>query len=172
LTRYPFFISVVFIIGVTVSQLVNRLTSILEPAVNATGFELWGVEFVRAGKHSTLRIYIDSDKGIDVDDCAEVSHHVSGVLDVEDPISTEYVLEVSSPGVDRPLFNAKQFTDVIGETVDIKTTIPQQGRRNFKGVLVSVESQQVEVKIDADTFLIAMSNIAKARLVPNFDELM
>lgn len=144
----------------------------LEPAVNATGFELWGIEFVRAGKHSTLRIYIDSDKGIDVDDCAQVSHQVSGVLDVEDPISTEYVLEVSSPGVDRPLFTSKQFSDVIGETVEIKTTMPQQGRRNFKGVLQSAEAHQLEVNVDGETFLIALSNIAKARLVPNFDELL
>lgn len=144
----------------------------LEPAVNATGFELWGIEFVRAGKHSTLRIYIDSEKGIDVDDCAEVSHQVSGVLDVEDPISTEYVLEVSSPGVDRPLFTSKQFSDVIGETVEIKTTMPQQGRRNFKGVLQNAEAQQLEVNVDGETFLIALSNIAKARLVPNFDELL
>lgn len=154
------------------SQLINRLTTMLEPAVNATGFELWGIEFVRAGKHSTLRIYIDSEKGIDVDDCAEVSHQVSGVLDVEDPISTEYVLEVSSPGVDRPLFTSKQFSDVIGETVEIKTTMPQQGRRNFKGVLQNAEAQQLEVNVDGETFLIALSNIAKARLVPNFDELL
>ena len=154
------------------SQLINRLTTMLEPAVNATGFELWGIEFVRAGKHSTLRIYIDSEKGIDVDDCAEVSHQVSGVLDVEDPISTEYVLEVSSPGVDRPLFTSKQFGDVIGETVEIKTTMPQQGRRNFKGVLQNAEAQQLEIVVDGETFLIALSNIAKARLVPNFDELL
>ncbi|MEM0909400.1 MAG: ribosome maturation factor RimP [Pseudomonadota bacterium] len=154
------------------SQLINRLTTIIEPAVNATGFDLWGIEFLRAGKHSTLRIYIDSENGIDVDDCAAVSHQVSGVLDVEDPISTEYVLEVSSPGLDRPLFTSEQFTDVIGETVEIKTTIPQQGRRNFKGVLMRAEAQQVEVEVDGHAFLIALSNIAKARLVPDFDKLL
>lgn len=82
----------------------RQLTEMLESAVVASGYELVGLEFIRAGEHSTLRIYIDHENGITVEDCAEVSHQVSAVLDVEDPISVAYSLEVSSPGLDRPLF--------------------------------------------------------------------
>ena len=99
------------------SKLEQRLSEMLNPAVEALGFELLGVEFVRAGKHSILRVYIDHENGINVDDCADVSHQVSAVLDVEDPINTEYNLEVSSPGMDRPLFKAAHYAQVVGETV-------------------------------------------------------
>lgn len=151
------------------SQLENKLTEMLEPAVEATGFELIGVEFVRAGKHSTLRIYIDHENGIDVDDCAEVSHQVSAILDVEDPISTEYNLEVSSPGMERPLFKPAHYTPFINEVVSVKTRMPQQGRRNFKGKLVSSNEAEIKVEVDKETFTIAHANIASANLVPNFE---
>ncbi len=141
----------------------------LTSPVEALGFELVGVEFVRAGKHSILRVYIDKEAGIDVDDCADVSHQVSAVLDVEDPITTEYNLEVSSPGMDRPLFKPAHYESIIGETVSVKLRMPIDGRRNFKGTLLSCENGVISVKVDNDTFELAVENIEKGNLVPNFD---
>lgn len=98
------------------STLEQQLTEMLSAPVEALGFELVGIEFIRA-RQSTLRIYIDSDNGINVDDCADVSHQVSAVLDVEDPITVAYNLEVSSPGLDRPMFTAEHYTRFLGEEV-------------------------------------------------------
>lgn len=141
----------------------------LNAPVEALGFELVGVEFVRAGKHSIMRLYIDHENGINVDDCAEVSHQVSAVLDVEDPISTEYNLEVSSPGMDRPLFKEQHYAAIIGEVVNIRLSMPMNNRRNFKGTLVAVEDGVVSVEVDGQTFDLAFANIEKGNLVPTFD---
>lgn len=146
-----------------------RLTEMLQPAVGALEFELLGVEFIRAGNHSTLRIYIDHENGITVDNCADVSRQVGAILDVEDPISTEYSLEVSSPGVDRPLFTVQHFEQVLNETVSVKLNVPQDGRRNFKGTLVEVEGDMINIKVDNDVFSILVDNVAKAHLVAQFD---
>lgn len=151
------------------SQLEKRLTTMLNPPVEALGFELVGVEYVRAGKHSIMRVYIDHENGINVDDCAEVSHQVSAVLDVEDPISTEYNLEVSSPGMDRPLFKEQHYAAIIGEVVNIRLSMPMNNRRNFKGTLVAVEDGVVSVEVDGQTFDLAFANIEKGNLVPTFD---
>jgi len=141
----------------------------LEPTVESLGFELLGIEFVRAGKHSTLRLFIDHVDGINVDHCAEVSHQVSAILDVEDPISTEYNLEVSSPGLDRPLFKLTHFESVIGQDVTIKLNVPFEGRRNFKGPLVAVEEDgYVIVQVDAEQFALPIEMITKANVVPKF----
>ena len=141
----------------------------LTPAVEALGFEMVGIEFVRAGKHSILRVYIDHENGIDVDDCADVSHQVSAVLDVEDPISTEYNLEVSSPGMDRPLFTEAHYQRFVGETVTVRLSVPMDSRRNFKGKLVACENGQITVDVDGETFSLTVSNIDKGNLVPTFD---
>lgn len=151
------------------SQLEKKLTELLTPAVEAIGFELLGCEFVRAGKHSTLRIYIDSQNGIEVDDCADVSRQVGAVLDVEDPITTEYNLEVSSPGMDRPLFKPEHYAQVLEQTITVKLQMPQDGRRNFKGVLASSGEQSFEIIVDNERFELAFDNVMKANLVPDFD---
>lgn len=141
----------------------------LEPTVESLGFELLGIEFVRAGKHSTLRLFIDHADGINVDHCAEVSHQVSAILDVEDPISTEYSLEVSSPGLDRPLFKLAHFESAIGQDVTIKLNVPFEGRRNFKGPLIAIEEDgYVVVQVDAEQFALPIEMIAKANVVPKF----
>jgi ribosome maturation factor RimP len=155
--------------SVNLSQLERKLTDMLTPPVEALGFELVGVEFVRAGKHSILRVYIDHEDGIDVDDCADASHQMSAVLDIEDPITTEYNLEVSSPGMDRPLFKSAHYELVVGETITVKLSIPQDGRRNFKGQLLKVENDNILIKVDNDEFSLAIANIEKGNLVPNFD---
>jgi ribosome maturation factor RimP len=151
------------------SQLEKKLTEMLEAPVEAVGFELVGLEFIRAGKHSTLRLYIDSENGVEVDDCATVSHQVSAVLDVEDPITTEYNLEVSSPGMDKPLFKPAHYKQVIDQTVSVKLQMPQDGRRNFKGSLKSCDERNFIIVVDKDEFELAYDNVLKANLVPDFD---
>lgn len=150
------------------SKFDEKLTEMLTPPVEALGFELLGIEFVRAGKHSTLRVYIDSPNGITVDDCADVSHQVSAVLDVEDPISTEYNLEISSPGLDRPLFKEQHYQAVIGEIVSVRLRVPQGNRRNFKGEVVSVENGTLLINVDGEEFGLVIGNIEKGNLVPGF----
>lgn len=151
------------------SQLEQRLTDMLNPAVEALGFELLGVEFVRAGKHSILRVFIDHENGITVDHCADVSHQVSAILDVEDPITTEYNLEVSSPGMDRPLFKEKHYADIVGEVVSVRLTMPMDNRRNFKGRLLACENGMLTVEVDGTEFELAFANIEKGNLVPTFE---
>ncbi|AWB57366.1 ribosome maturation factor RimP [Colwellia sp. Arc7-D] len=145
----------------------HKLTAMLRPAVEETGKELLGVEFISAGNHSVLRLFIDHENGIDVDDCAEVSRQVGAILDVEDPISSEYSLEVSSPGLDRPLFEKVQFEAVVGETVEAKISMPLNGRRKFKGKLVAVENESLIVMVDNEEYELVISNIDKAHLVYN-----
>ncbi|WP_448549223.1 ribosome maturation factor RimP [Thalassotalea fusca] len=147
----------------------HKLAEMLRPAVEVTGKELLGIEFISAGKHSVLRIYIDHENGINVDDCAEVSRQVSAILDVEDPISTEYNLEVSSPGLDRPLFTLAHFEAVVGEKVDVKLSMPLNGRRKFKGKLVAVENDVLVVNVDGEDYELIIGNVDKANLVPSFE---
>ena len=148
----------------------HKLTDMLRPAVEEVGKELLGIEFISAGQHSVLRLFIDHENGIDVDDCAEVSRQVGALLDVEDPISTEYNLEVSSPGVDRPLFTLAHYQAVVGETVNIKLSLPLNGRRKFKGQLTAIENDTLIVMVDGEGFELVISNIDKGNLVHNFDK--
>ncbi|MBC3412980.1 ribosome maturation factor RimP [Pseudomonas sp. SWRI107] len=151
------------------SSKLEQLQALLAPVVTGLGFECWGIEFVSQGKHSVLRVYIDKEGGILVDDCAEVSRQVSSVLDVEDPISSEYTLEVSSPGMERPLFTVEQFASHAGEQVKIKLRSPFEGRRNFQGLLRGVEEQDVVVQVDDQEFLLPIDSIDKANIIPSFD---
>ena len=148
----------------------QKLTDMLRPAVEEVGKELLGCEFISAGNHSVLRLFIDHENGIEVDDCAEVSRQVGAILDVEDPISSEYNLEVSSPGLDRPLFEMSQFQAVIGETINVKLSIPLNGRRKFKGKLQTIENDTLVVLLDGEEYELIFSNVDKANLVYNFDK--
>lgn len=151
------------------ATITERLTEMLAPAVEALEYELVGVEFIRAGKHSTLRVYIDHENGISVDDCARVSHQVSAVLDVEDPINTEYNLEVSSPGLDRPLFTAAQYQQFSGESVQVVLNVPVSGKRKFTGVIGQVADNVVSFEVGEETLNVDIATIKKANIVPNFD---
>ena len=146
----------------------DRLVAIIEPAITALGYELVGIEYMSQGRHSLLRIYIDSDAGINVDDCANVSHQVSAVLDVEDPIQGEYTLEVSSPGLDRPLFTAAHFQRYSGEQVDIRMHVYIDGRKKFKGLLKGIDNGQVLVEVDGNVYELPLEDIEKAKLVPQW----
>jgi ribosome maturation factor RimP len=146
----------------------QKLTDLLRPAVEETGKTLIGIEYISAGNNSILRLFVDHENGINVDDCAEVSRQVGALLDVEDPISSEYSLEVSSPGVDRPLFELAHFQAVIGETVNVKLSMPLNGRRKFKGPLVAIENDTLIVTVDSIDYELAIGNVDKANLVAKF----
>ncbi len=146
----------------------RQLTEMLESAVVASGYELVGLEFIRAGEHSTLRIYIDHENGITVEDCAEVSHQVSAVLDVEDPISVAYSLEVSSPGLDRPLFKPAHYEQFIGQEVNFVLKMAVANRRKWKGEIHSVDGEAITLTVDGQQEEFALSNISKANLIPKF----
>ncbi|RAX13908.1 ribosome maturation factor RimP [Photorhabdus bodei] len=149
------------------STLEQKLTAMISAPVEALGFELVGLEFIRA-RVSTLRIYIDSENGITVDDCADVSHQVSAVLDVEDPISVLYNLEISSPGLERPLFTVEHYQRFIGEEVSLVLRIAMQNRRKWLGIIKTVDGEIITVTVDGKDEVFALSNIQKANLVPHF----
>ncbi|MDY1323797.1 ribosome maturation factor RimP [Pseudomonas aeruginosa] len=151
------------------SSKLEQLQALLAPVVEALGYECWGVEFISQGRHSVLRVYIDRPEGILIDDCEAVSRQVSGILDVEDPISGEYTLEVSSPGMDRPLFTLEQFAKHAGEQVKIRLRSPYEGRRNYQGILRGVEEQDVLVLVDDHEYLLPIDSIDKANIIPRFD---
>ncbi|HHH43506.1 MAG TPA: ribosome maturation factor RimP [Gammaproteobacteria bacterium] len=144
-----------------------ELRKLIEPAVTALGFELVGVEFIRA-KRGMLRVYIDHENGIGIDDCTAVSHQVSGLLDVEDPIRGEYALEVSSPGLDRPLFRARDFERFAGHEISLRLSLPMDGQRRFRGTLVGLKDDRVAVQTDAGELLVGLDEIDQARLVPDY----
>jgi len=156
----PFFVS-----GENMAQASAQLQAIIEPAVTALGFELVGIEYLSQGRHSVLRIYIDHEGGVDVDNCADVSRQVSAVLDVEDPIRGEYTLEVSSPGLDRPLFTAEHYERYSGSLAEIRLRSPLEGRRKFKGRMLGIRDGEVVIEVDGTEYLLPLDNIEKAHLV-------
>ena len=143
----------------------QQIVELLEPTINALGLELWGVEHVSQGRHSVLRIYIESAEGISIEDCEQVSRQVSAILDVEDPIAGEYTLEVSSPGADRRLFTLEQFEQFTGNEVDVRLKTPLEGRRKFKGQLTGVTGQQISVQVDGNEFQCPIEAIERANIV-------
>lgn len=152
------------------SAKLNTLEEILRPVVEGLGYEYWGVEFRSQGRHSLLRLYIDDqESGISVEDCEKVSRQVSGVMDVEDPIQNEYTLEVSSPGMDRPLFTLEQFTAWAGYQVSIRLRMAFEGRRKFQGILKGTEDGDVVVVVDDHEYLLPFESIDKANIVPVFE---
>jgi len=144
----------------------QRFHEMLAPSVAALGCELLGVQVSRGPRHSVLRIYIDKPEGITLDDCEKVSHQISGVLDVEDPIEGEYSLEVSSPGVDRPLFLEQHYQRFAGHRVRIRLSVPVSGRRNLVGTLVAARQGDVVVELEGEQLALPLEQIAQARLVP------
>jgi ribosome maturation factor RimP len=144
------------------------LRRLLEPGVKALGFELVDVELAGQGHRNTLRVYIDGPRGVTVDDCANVSRQLSAILDVEDPIPGSYALEVSSPGLDRPLVTPEDFRRFRGEEVKLRTTDAVNGRRNFKGRLVEANGDGIIIDVDGQRFELAFDRIERARLVPRF----
>ena len=146
----------------------STLKALLQPVVEALDCELWGLQLEAGGKRKLLRIYIDREEGIGVEDCERVSRQSGAVLDVEDAISGEYVLEVSSPGMDRPLYELAQYERYIGEDVSLRLRFPYDGRRNFKGRLVGVDGDEIILVVADTEYLFPVEGIDKANVVPRF----
>jgi len=147
-------------------RLEKKLNDMFEPVIESMAYELIGVELTGSGNGTVLRIYIDAERGITVDDCQAVSYQVSGILDVEDPLQNHYTLEVSSPGLDRPLVKPQHFKQFIGELVKIRSTEAVLGRKNFKGILESFDGEYLYVAVDNEVYEIPFDIVEKANLVP------
>lgn len=146
----------------------ENIQAIVEPVVTSLGYELVGVEYLVQGRSGLLRVYIDTESGITLDDCQRVSHQLSGVLDVEDIIKGRYQLEVSSPGLDRPLFTAEHFQRFKGHKAKLKLAVPREGQRKFSGTLNGIEGDQVKLEVNGEEILLPLSAIDKANLIPEF----
>ncbi|SDW08355.1 ribosome maturation factor RimP [Marinobacter mobilis] len=156
--------------GIALSAKLNKLEEMLRPVIEGLGYDFWGLEFRSRGPQSMLRVFIDdAEKGISVEDCEKVSRQVSGVLDVEDPIQSEYTLEVSSPGMDRPLFRLEQYETFAGHRVQIRLRMAFEGRRKFQGLLKGIEGADVVVVVDDHEYLLPFDSIERANIVPVFE---
>lgn len=144
------------------------IQAVVEPVVVGLGYEFVGAEFGQGDNGTTLRVYIDTPKGVEVDDCASVSRQLSAALDVDDVIATAYLLEVSSPGLDRPLFTESQFAAQVGEMVKARTTGSHNGRRNYKGVLVRVADGEATFDIDGLDYSFPIDDVEQANLIAKF----
>ena len=145
------------------------LRQLLQSVIEALGCELWVLELQAGGKTKLLCIYIDrAGGGVGIEDCERVSRQSSAVLDVEDVINGEYILEVSSPGMDRPLYELSQYEQFIGEDISLRLRFPYEGRRNFKGRLTGVDGDEIIVVATDHEFLFPVEGIEKANVVPRF----
>lgn len=161
------------------SDKANQITTLLQPTVQALGLELLGVEYAPTAGRALLRLYIDvpvsgggaQARMVGIEDCEAVSREVSATLDVEDPIAAQYTLEVSSPGVERPLFTAAHFRRFLGQRAKITLRLPQQGRRRLQGVIAQVDGETISIGTDQGDIDLAIGNIERARLVPDWSAL-
>ena len=143
----------------------KRLEALLGPEIQGLGYELLLAEYITGGR-PVLRLYIDGPDGISVEDCEAVSHQVSGLLDVEDPLPGRYALEVSSPGLDRPLVKPAHFERFAGEEVRITLAVPREGRRRFRGWLRGLAGDCVVLELETDVVELPIASIQQARVVP------
>ena len=149
-----------------------KLTGLLRPLIEELGYELVGLEQSSNPKNPALVVYIDRPEGIAIEDCERVSREVAALLDVEDPISGHYNLEVSSPGLDRPLFTADHYRQFVGEEARVTMYAPVDGRRKFRGEILGCDDECVRLRQDGEEVVLDISNIAKARLVPDYDAIL
>jgi ribosome maturation factor RimP len=149
----------------------EKLMQMLEPVIESMGYELVLLEFAPHKGSALLRLYIDATGGITLTDCERVSREVSAIMDVEDPIAGGYRLEVSSPGLDRPLVKKEHYERFIGETVRVQLAVPRAGRRNFLGVLRGLAGEAIELQLPEGVVELPLADIERARLVPKDDDL-
>lgn len=150
-------------------KLSDKIESLIQPIVAALNYTLWGIELHQSGKHTILRVFIDlplgdERSGVNIDDCSTVSRQISALLDIENPIAGVYNLEVSSPGLERLLFNIEQYQRYIGELICIKLQQPQNGRRKFVGRLHAASDEKIELAVDDKVMVFELANISKANL--------
>ena len=151
-----------------------EIAALLAPTVRALGLDLLGAEYLPAPGGAVLRLYIDvpeaeaGERSIGIEDCERASREVSAQLDVADPISGHYTLEVSSPGLERPLFGAAQFARYAGAAAKVALKLPQDGRRRLQGTILRVDGEQVAFEVDGKELVVDVDNIDKAKLVPDW----
>ncbi len=156
----------------------NALALRMAPALAELGLECLGVEWSAHRDGGLLRVYIDRLEGageeagsVDVDDCEAASREISALMDVDDPIPGHYVLEVSSPGLERPLFNAAQFARFVGAEVKATLKLPRDGRRRLRGTIASVDGSSIGLDVDGNRVTLAEDEIESAHLVPDWNAL-
>ncbi len=148
---------------------IDEIQELIEPAISALGYELVGSEFHQQKGRALLRVYVDSKNGVSVGVCAKISRQIAALLEVEDPIAGGYDLEVSSPGLDRPLFTLAHFQQFVGHKIKIRLKFPREDRRHFIGSLSKVEGNQVTLIVDGNqSVMVEFNDIERANLVPEF----
>ncbi len=148
----------------------SELDELIRPSIENMGLELWSLDYKTQGRHGLLRIFIDqAEKGVSLEDCERVSREVSALLDVEDPFAGAFTLEVSSPGLDRTLNTKVQFERFLGATIKVRLRIGYEGRRNFNGVLMGVEQEDVVLRNGEEEYLFPISSIENAAVVPQLE---
>ncbi|SMN14715.1 FIG000325: clustered with transcription termination protein NusA [uncultured Candidatus Thioglobus sp.] len=152
------------------ANITDKITNLIAPVLEDMGYELVGIEYVASGKHSTLRIFIDTEQGIGIEDCEKASHQLSAIFDVEDPIASQYNLEVSSPGIERPLFNISHYQRFLGNDIKLRMVRPINGQRKFKGAIGSVSelNNSIELVTELGPVTLDIDMIEKANLVADF----
>ncbi len=145
----------------------ETICDIIRPAVELLGFELVGCELHGGGKNTQLRVFIDAENGVTIDDCAKASRQISSVLDVADPIVGAYMLEVSSPGTDRPLFNEADYKRFAGHCIKVHMSVAHNERSNFKGQLVGVVNGDIVIEVDGEDIALPMADVGKTHLSDN-----
>ena len=145
-----------------------RIEQIVESVASTLGYEVVKVDFVPQQKSSILRVYIDSENGIQIEDCEKVSRQISAVMDVEDPIAGHYTLEVSSPGIDRPLVKPEHFERFCGQRVKVSTHNLYLGRKRFTGQLTQVNDAGIVVEVDGEAYDLPFNDINNAKLCPQW----
>ncbi|MDC0430708.1 ribosome maturation factor RimP [Candidatus Thioglobus sp.] len=152
------------------AKITEKITDLINPVLEDMGYELVGVEYAAGGKHTILRVFIDTDNGIGIDDCEKVSHQLSAIFDVEDPIASQYNLEVSSPGIERPLFHIGHYQRFLGNDVSLRLVRPINGQRKFKGVIGSVSevNHTIELVTELGPITLDIDMIEKANLIADF----
>lgn len=146
------------------SQIKSAVEEMVKPYLDENGFELVDIEYVKEGSNWFLRVYVDKDGGIDIDDCGRVSEYLSAKLDEKDPIPVAYFLEVSSPGAERPLKKPSDYLKAVGKHVFVTTYEPVDGKKEFEGVLESYDGDQLTVNLGKKKAVIPVSKLSSARL--------
>lgn len=149
-------------------SIVSKISDLVEPILRDMGFELVDVDFLSKHGKWVLQLFIDIDRGVTIDDCVSVSRELGYLIDTRDIIEQEYVLEVSSPGIDRPLKKLKDFQWARGRKIKVKTREPVDGRRNFRGLLESVEGDLISMLVEDSRVSFRVEEIEKANLVYEF----
>jgi len=151
------------------SAKLQQLDSILRPVIEGLGFDCWGIQYLSQGRHTVLRVYIDHPDGITVENCEQVSRQISGVMDVEDPIASNYTLEVSSPGMDCPLFTLAHYQAHVGSLVQLKLRMPFEGRRKYQGIINGIDGNDILLVVDDHELQLPYDSIESAQVVPVFE---